>query len=67
MGLTVSSVPKEKTVAYWLSGFYGHVMWVEKVDGNRVYVSQYNYDWNGNYSEMWIDASKFDGFIYFGG
>ncbi|MDR0397964.1 MAG: CHAP domain-containing protein [Candidatus Nomurabacteria bacterium] len=66
-GFTVSSVPKAKTVGFWYAGYYGHVVWVEQVDGNRLYVSQYNYDWNGNYSEMWIDASAFDGFIYFGG
>lgn len=49
---------------------WGHVAWVEKVSGNQVYISQYNYfnaggpGW-GHYSEMWVDASFFQKYIYF--
>jgi surface antigen len=66
-GIPVSATPKAKTVGFWYAGYYGHVVWVEQVSGNMVYVSQYNYDWNGNYSEGWFPVSAFDGFIYFGG
>jgi surface antigen len=66
-GIPVSTTPKAKTVGYWNAGYYGHVVWIEQVSGNMVYVSQYNYDWNGNYSEGWFPVSAFDGFIYFGG
>ncbi len=36
-------------------------MWVEGVSGNTIYVSQYNYDLNGHYSEMSINGG---GLIY---
>lgn len=45
-----------------MSGYYGHVMWVEEVYGNGyIRVSQYNYDLAGSYSEMVISGS---GLIY---
>lgn len=50
-------------VAYW--GYYGHTMYVEAVSGNQVYVSQYNYGIRGEYSEMWINTSEIDWFLYF--
>lgn len=50
-------------IAYW--GFYGHAMYVEAVSGNRIYVSQYNYGVRGEYSEMWINVSDIDWFLYF--
>jgi hypothetical protein len=39
-------------------------MWVEAISGDMVYVSQYNYDLNGQYSEMWVNGSNFT-YIYF--
>lgn len=65
-GITVSSTPKVGSVAVSMSGPYGHVMWVEAVSGNMIYVSQYNYYYNGwgNYSEMWLSASGLQ-YIYF--
>jgi len=65
-GIPTSKTPKVGTVGVMTGGSYGHVVWVEKVDGSRVYVSQYNWDMAGHYSEMWISASAFDGYIYFG-
>jgi len=65
------SAPRANSVAYWTRGTYGHVAWVEAVGTNPksgrpgVYVSQYNADWNGNYSEGWVDVSQYDGFLYF--
>lgn len=63
-GITTSSVPKVHSVAISMYGYYGHAMWVEAVSGNMVYVSQYNYDLHGHYSEMWVDGSHFT-YIYF--
>jgi hypothetical protein len=37
---------------------------VEKVEGNMIYVSQYNYDLHGHYSEMWINGGNLT-YIYF--
>ena len=66
-GFKVSSIPKAGTVGISYSGPYGHAVWVERVSGNRVYISQYNYGYpKGSYSEMWINASAFT-YIYFGG
>jgi surface antigen len=63
-GIPTGSVPKAHSVAVSLSGYYGHAMWVEQVNGNMIYVSQYNYDYNGHYSEMWVNGSYFT-YIYF--
>jgi surface antigen len=64
-GIPTGSVPKVHSVAIWNVGAFGHAMWVEGVSGNTVYVSQFNYDFTGHYSEMTINASGLT-FIYFG-
>lgn len=64
-GIPTGSVPKVHSVAIWNVGAFGHSMWVEAVNGNTIYVSQYNYDFQGHYSEMAISASGLT-FIYFG-
>jgi surface antigen len=56
-GITVSSTPRAHSVAISMNGYYGHAMWVEGVSGNTIYVSQYNYDLAGHYSEMSINSS----------
>ena len=57
-GIPTGSTPKVNSVAVWNVGYYGHVMWVEAVnpDGS-IWISQYNYDFNGHYSEMKISAA----------
>jgi surface antigen len=65
-GIATGTVPKAHSVAIWNVGAFGHAMWVEAVSGNTIYVSQYNYDYNGHYSEMSISASGLT-YIYFGG
>lgn len=45
---------------------YGHIAWVEAVNGNSVLVSQYNYDYGqgyGMYSKMTLSADAFDHFV----
>lgn len=63
-GIPTGSTPRVGSVAISMSGYYGHAMWVEAVNGNMIYVSQYNYDLAGNYSEMWVNGSNFT-YIYF--
>jgi len=63
-GIPVSSTPRVHSVAISMRGYYGHAMWVEAVNGDMIYVSQYNYDLNGHYSEMWVNGSDFT-YIYF--
>ena len=36
-----------------------HVVYIEKVKGNQVYISERNYDFNGSYRERWANASDF--------
>jgi surface antigen len=62
--IPTGSVPQVHSVAISMAGYYGHAMWVEAVRGNMIYVSQYNYDLHGHYSEMWVDGSYFT-YIYF--
>lgn len=63
-GIATGTTPQARSVAISMSGYYGHAMWVEKVSGDMIYVSQYNYDLRGHYSEMWVNASHFT-YIYF--
>lgn len=63
-GIPTSTVPKVGSVAISMAGYYGHAMWVEAVEANMIYISQYNYDLNGRYSEMWVDGRNFT-YIYF--
>jgi surface antigen len=63
-GIPTGRTPQVHSVAISMLGYYGHAMWVEKVSGNMIYVSQYNYDLHGHYSEMWVNASSFT-YIYF--
>lgn len=46
---------------------FGHVAWVEAVSGDKVTVSQYNYDYGqgyGMYSEMVLSSSAFDHYVH---
>jgi len=69
-GYTVSSTPKPGAVGISNSGPWGHAVWVERVSGNRVYISQYNArnqatNWlPGEYSEQWVDQGRYM-YIYF--
>jgi peptidoglycan DL-endopeptidase CwlO len=57
-GIPTSSTPRAGTVAIWNVGVYGHAMWVEAVNADgSLWISQYNYDYTGHYSEMAISAS----------
>lgn len=64
--IPTGSVPKVGSVAISMGGAFGHAMWVDSVSGNMIHVQQYNYDLQGNYSEMWVNGSNFI-YIYFGG
>lgn len=64
VGIPTGSTPRVHSVAIYMGGAFGHAMWVEGVSGNTIYVSQYNYDLNGHYSEMSINGSGLT-YIYF--
>lgn len=63
------NTPKPGSVAVgtdpsWF-GPVGHVMWVERVSGNQVLVSQMNFSGPGTFSEMWISSNLISTYIYF--
>lgn len=61
-GIPTGSQPRAGAIAIQNEGFYGHAMYVEAVlPNNQIYISQYNYGWDGEYSEMTRSAS---GLIY---
>lgn len=57
--------PKMGSVAWW-SGGYGHVAWVESVDGETVTIQEYNTPaGSGNYNRRKIARSSVNGYIHF--
>ncbi|MDB5185748.1 MAG: hypothetical protein JWL85_271 [Candidatus Saccharibacteria bacterium] len=62
-GIKVGLEPKAGAVAYWTDGIYGHVAWVEKVNGDGT-VATSNYD---GFTESFYaeDSVRPEGYIYF--
>lgn len=57
-GIPVDGNPRVGDVAISMSGYYGHAMYVERVNGDgTIRVSQYNYGIRGEYSEMTISSA----------
>lgn len=52
-GIPVDGNPTPGSIAISNAGAYGHAMYVEAVNGNQIYVQQYNASLNGTYSEGW--------------
>lgn len=68
MGIPVSGVPKAGSVGVVNDGAYGHVAWIESVNGDgTLTISQFNANWSGEYSRWVVSPSFFDTYIYFGG
>lgn len=70
-GYSTGSTPRVNSVGVISAGAYGHVVWVEAVNGDgTVDISQYNYfnaggsGW-GHYSKMRVNAATYDTYIYF--
>ncbi len=64
-GIPTGSTPRVGSVAVWNVGYYGHVMWVEAVNADgSIWISQYNYDFNGRYSEMLVSAGMASNLTY---
>jgi surface antigen len=68
-GIPTGTTPRAGAVGVVSSGAYGHVAWVESVNGDgTINISHYNVNWSGNYARWWnLDPSFFDTYIYFGG
>lgn len=52
-GIPVYRDPQPGDVAISTAGTWGHAMYVEKVDGNQIFVSQYNQQLTGQFSYQW--------------
>jgi surface antigen len=52
-GIPVDSNPTPGSIAISNAGAFGHAMYVEAVNGDRIYVQQYNQQLTGQYSEGW--------------
>lgn len=52
-GVTVTRDPQPGDVAISTAGTWGHAMYVEAVDGDKIYVSQYNAHLHGEFSYQW--------------
>lgn len=64
-GIPTGSTPRAGSVAVWNVGYYGHVMWVEAVNADgSIWISQFNYDFRGNYSEMLVSAGMASNLTY---
>lgn len=57
-GISYDRSPRRGDVAILPVGYYGHAMYVEQVSGGQVYVSEFNLNWDGKYTERWADASS---------
>lgn len=62
-GVTVNKTPKVNSVAQW-NDRSGHVAWVTKVDGDYVYIEDYNRV-HEDYAKKKYRKSKFDNYIHF--
>lgn len=70
-GFNTGSTPRANSMGVISAGQYGHVVWIDAVNGDgTVDISQYNYynaggpGW-GHYSKMRVSASTYDTYIYF--
>jgi len=66
-GIPTGYQPKAGAVGVQDTAPYGHVAWVESVNGDgTLTISQFNAGWTGEYSRWIVDTSFFDSYIYFG-
>lgn len=61
IGITVDNNPVYGSIAWW-SG--GHVAWVSGVDGDTVYIEEYNYNYSHNYGTRAINRYNPSGYIH---
>jgi surface antigen/peptidoglycan hydrolase CwlO-like protein len=68
MGIPIGTTPKPGSVGVIDGGYYGHVAWVESVNGNgTINISHFNVNWSGDYSEWYnLRPTYFNYYIYFG-
>lgn len=60
-GWATGTTPQVGAIGVQKSG--NHVVYIERVDGDQVYISERNYDRRGSYRETWMPANKYN-YIY---
>ncbi len=62
-GWLTGNIPVPGAIAWTPAGWYGHVAYVERIEGNSVLISEMNFaGWN-RVSQRWVPATSF-GYIY---
>ena len=61
-GYAVGTVPRPGAIAWTGAGYYGHVAYVESVNGNSVTISEMNY--NGNWGRKTFRTTGASAFRY---
>ena len=62
-GYLTGTIPAAGAIAWTPAGWYGHVAYVERVEGDRVLISEMNFaGWN-RVSQRWVAPSAFQ-YIY---
>ncbi|HFI0350919.1 TPA: SH3 domain-containing protein [Streptococcus suis] len=61
-GYRVDMTPALGAVAWWNSM---HVAWVTAIDGDRVEIEEYNFNYTTNYNRRWIPKNSVSGYIHF--
>lgn len=64
-GIKISPIPEAGTVGQTDAGRWGHVVLVLKVEGDKIYLREQNYDYSGSIRERWAAVSEFPNYIYF--
>ncbi|NQN53470.1 CHAP domain-containing protein [Streptococcus suis] len=61
-GYRVDMNPALGAVAWWNTM---HVAWVTAIDGDRVEIEEYNYNYSESYHRRWISKNSVSGYIHF--
>lgn len=61
-GYRVDMTPALGAVAWWNTM---HVAWVTAIDGDRVEIEEYNFNYTTNYNRRWIPKNSVSGYIHF--
>jgi surface antigen len=64
-GYAVNQTPAVGSIAWSNKPPFGHVAYVEAVQGSNVYIEEYNEHENGEYDSRTVPASTFTGYIHF--
>jgi surface antigen len=65
LGYVVNTTPAPGSIAWSTKPPFGHVAYVEDVEGSDVYIEEYNEQGTGTYDARTVPSSTFTGYIHF--